>query len=87
MAQSKNSFRHESLQDLQSIQRILKAITKGIGKGRLVFSDEDGELKMEPDGLLNLKVTGESNDSRNRLTIRITWQAEEKAKSKKLSVR
>lgn len=83
MRQSKNNFRHESLQDTKTIQEILKSITKGIAKGKLSFSDEDGEIVMEPEGLLNLKVTASQDESRHRLNIRITWQAEEKVKQKK----
>ena len=83
MRQSKNSFRHESLQDARTIQEILKSITGGIAKGKLSFSDEDGEIVMKPEGLLNLKVTASQDELRHRLDIRITWQAEEKVKRKK----
>ncbi len=83
MRQSKNSFRHESLQDAKTIQDILKAVTKGIAKGRLSFCDEDGEIVMQPNGLLNLKVTASQEDMRNRITLRITWQEEEQVTSKK----
>ena len=84
MRQSKKSFRHESLQDAGTIQDILKSLSKGIAKGKLVFSDEDGEIAMEPEGLLNLKVTASEEEGRHRVNIKITWQAEEKAKQKKL---
>jgi len=83
MRQSKNSFRHESLQDAKTIQEILKSITKGIGKGKLSFSDEDGEIVMQPEGLLNLKITASQDELSHRLSIRVTWQAEETAKKKK----
>ncbi|MCP4129202.1 MAG: amphi-Trp domain-containing protein [Gammaproteobacteria bacterium] len=83
MRQSKNSFRHESLQDTKTIQEILKSITNGVAKGSLSFSDEDGEIIMEPEGLLNLKVTASQDERRHRINIRITWQAEEKVKQKK----
>jgi amphi-Trp domain-containing protein len=83
MRQSKNSFRHESLQDARTIQEILRSINKGIAKGKLSFSDEDGEIVMEPEGLLNLKITASQDELRHRLNIRITWQAEETAKKKK----
>jgi len=83
MRQSKNSFRHESLQDAKTIQEILKSITKGIAKGKLSFSDEVGEIVMEPEGLLNLKVTATQDELQHRLNIRITWQSEEKVKQKK----
>lgn len=83
MQESKNSFRHESLQDAKTIQELLKAITKGIAKGRLVLSDEDGEIVMEPEGLLNLKVTASQDDARHRLNLRITWQADAEIKNNK----
>ncbi len=76
MTQIKN-FKHESLQDRKSIQDILKAITKGIGKGELVFSDDEGEIRLQPQDLLTLKVTARQEDNQNRLDIRIRWQAEE----------
>lgn len=83
MRQSKNSFRHESLQDAKTIQELLKSLSTGIAKGKLSFSDEDGEIVMEPEGLLNLKVTASQDDGRHRVNIRITWQAEENVKKKK----
>ncbi|MEE2730360.1 MAG: amphi-Trp domain-containing protein [Pseudomonadota bacterium] len=78
MAQIKNSFKHESLQDQKSIQDILKAVTKGIAKGELVFSDDEGEIVLQPEGLLALKVSARQEDGQNRLDIRIRWQSEER---------
>ena len=83
MRQSKNSFRHESLQDAKTIQELLKTLSKGIAKGRLSFSDEDGEIVMQPEGLLNLKVTATQDEGRHRVNIRITWQADDEVKQKK----
>ena len=80
---SKESFKHESLHDAKSIQDVLKAVTKGMAKGKLTFSDEDGEILMEPEGLLNLKVTATQDETQNRVNIRITWQSEEKPKRRK----
>ena len=83
MAQGKNNFRYESLQDTKSIQRVLKSITKGIASGSLTFSDEDGEILMEPKGLLNLKLTATKDDDRRRITVRITWQDDDKSQRQK----
>lgn len=83
MTQSKQTFRHESLQDSKSIQSILKSITKGIAKGTIVLSDDEGEIVMEPGGLLNLKVTARREELSDRLDIRISWQTEEKEVQKK----
>ncbi|MEW8341521.1 MAG: amphi-Trp domain-containing protein, partial [Candidatus Thiodiazotropha taylori] len=73
MRQGKKSFRHESLQDCASIERLLKSITQGIGKGSLVLSDDEDEMELKPDGLLQLKVTASQDSEKHRLSLRITW--------------
>lgn len=77
MSQGKSSFRHESLQDVRSIQELLKAITKGIAKGRVELSDEEDEILLEPQGLLHLKVTARKDETRSRIDLRITWQGDD----------
>ena len=84
MRHGKNSFRHESLQDQASIQKILEAITQGIAKGKLTFSDEDDKMVMKPEGLLHLKLTASQEDNRQRINIRISWE-EEHSKARKKS--
>lgn len=75
MKPEKNLFRHESLQSIKGAQEILKAITKGLAKGVLSFSDGDGEIRLTPKGLINLKVTVRKEDDYHRLDIRLSWQA------------
>ena len=89
MRNGKKSFRHQSLQDEKSIQDILKSITSGIAKGKITFSDEDEKIVMRPEGLLDLKVTATQEENRNRFSIRISWQVEEKTvnRKKQLSVK
>jgi amphi-Trp domain-containing protein len=89
MKRKKNSFRHESLQNRDSIQAILNALTEGIAKGKVTFSDDDDNISMTPDGLLNLKLTVSQEENRNRINLRITWEDREKKALKKsrLSVR
>jgi len=89
MKRRKNSFRHESLQNRDSIQAILKALTEGIAKGKVTFSDDDDSISMTPDGLLNLKLTVSQEDNRNRINLRITWddQKGKALKKSRLSVR
>jgi amphi-Trp domain-containing protein len=76
MKHGKSSFRHESLQDRKSIRAILKALLDGIDKGKLSFSDADDEIVMQPQGLMNVRITASQEDNRNRVNLRITWQAE-----------
>ena len=89
MRNGKKSFRHQSLQDEKSIQGILQAITSGIARGKITFSDEDEKIVMRPEGLLELKVTATQEENRNRFNIRISWQVEDdgEKKGKSLSVK
>ena len=86
MRNGKKNFRHQSLQDDKSIQAILKAITSGIAKGKITFSDEDDKIVMRPEGLLDLKVTAAQEDNRNRFNIRISWQVDDSSEKKKKSL-
>jgi len=83
MKRSKQSFRHESLQDAKTIKGILKALTDGLASGKLTFSDAEDSIELEPRGLMNLKITASQEDNLNRVNLRITWQSEEKSKSDK----
>lgn len=76
MPAQKNQFRHDSIQDAESIQHLIKAVAKGLKKGKLTFEDEDGEIVLRPEGLLNFKLTASKEDGRNRLTLRVSWQEE-----------
>ncbi|MTI45944.1 amphi-Trp domain-containing protein [Roseibium hamelinense] len=80
MMERKDRFRHESLQDKKSIQQLLNAISKGIAKGEISFSDEEGGIVLEPDGLMNLKVTASNDDNRCRIDVRVTWTPETNGK-------
>lgn len=82
MRREKNSFRHDSLQDAKTISKILAALTDGVAKGKLVFTDEDDKIVMKPDGLLELKVRASREEDRQRVNIRISWKVEDKPKSK-----
>lgn len=87
MLEQKKRFRHESLQDKKSIQNILNAVAKGLAKGELSFSDEDGKMVMTPQDLLNLKLTASENEAHKRIDIRISWYSEEEpVKKGKLKV-
>ena len=89
MKRRKTSFRHESLQNKDSIQAILKALTDGIADGKVTFSDDDDTLSMKPGGLLNLKLTASQEDNRNSINLRLKWEGKKQKplKKKALSVR
>ncbi len=83
MANNKHNFRHESLQDSKGMQEILKAISRGISKGKLTFSDDENDTIMTPEGLMHLKVTADEYDAQHHLNIRISWHSEDKKLRKK----
>lgn len=66
-------FRHESLQDSESVQTLLNAVVEGISKGKIVLEDEDGTMVMKPKGLANLKISASQDEKKNRLYVRLTW--------------
>ncbi len=76
-------FRHESLQDKDSVKALLKAVMNGIAAGKLTLSDDDASLVMEPADLLRLRVNASVDEERNKIDIRITWQGEASTLSKK----
>ena len=80
---SKTEFKHEALLDPSDIQDVLKALSKGLGKGRLEFSDDKGTLSLDPQGLLYLKVTASEEDDRQQVDIKIRWEKKPKALNKK----
>lgn len=87
MRQDKKSFRHESLQDAAAIREILTAISDAIAAGKVSFSDADDRIVMRPEGLLHMKVTASQEEDRDRISIRVSWQVEEKRAKKKKSLR
>lgn len=74
MDNDKSRFQHESLQDCKSVKGLLQAITDGLSKGRLQFSDESGHIDMAPQGLLHLKVRASKEDGKNSLKLSVQWQ-------------
>ena len=83
MRKSKDSFRHESLQDGQTIQGILQALSEGLAAGKIELSDEEDQMVLKPEGLLHLKLTASQEDNQNRINLRVTWQSRDKKPKKK----
>ena len=87
MKQDKKSFRHESLQDAKSIEKILAAISESLGKGKLKFSDEEDEITFQPEGLMKLKISASQDANEQSFTIKVGWQLNnDKLKNKTLKV-
>jgi amphi-Trp domain-containing protein len=74
MKDESNRFRHESLQDSRAIARYLTALADGIEKGTLQFRDQQGELTLEPNGMIRFAVNADRKSERNQLSIKLSWK-------------
>ncbi len=83
MKQPKKNFRHDSLQDRQSILKILHAVTEGLEQGNLVLSDDADEIALSLSGLMQLKLTASQEDNKYTLALKVSWQTEDRKPAKK----
>jgi len=83
MKNDNNDFRHESLQDRETIVELLSSLQQGLSKGTLSFSDEDNEITLKPSALLNLTINASASNELNVLDVRISWQNNDADKLRK----
>lgn len=83
MKNGNNTFRHQSLQDSETIAEILSSLQRGLSNGTLKFSDEKNEITLKPSGLLNLTVKASSDSGFNVLDVRVSWSSNKPNKLKK----
>jgi amphi-Trp domain-containing protein len=83
-----DDFRHESVQDRQSIVKYLQAITAGIEQGQLELGTNEHSLTLEPSGMLELLVRAKRKRGRVRLGIELYWREDvEEAGAETLEIR
>lgn len=70
----KREFRHESMQDRESIVAYLDALRSAIADGEVKFQDEQGEISLVPRGLIHFEVEASHKRDRRRLTLQFTWK-------------
>lgn len=69
-----DDFRHESVQDAQSIVKYLQAVTRGIEQGHIELGTADQMLKLEPAGMLELQVRAKRKGGRVKLALKLAWR-------------
>jgi amphi-Trp domain-containing protein len=72
-----NEFKHESLQDCDSIVKYLQAIGDGFSKGNLSLANGGEGMRLEPSGLLRLDLKAKRKDGRIKLSLKISWKEPE----------
>lgn len=68
------SFKHESLQDLDSIIAYLEAVRDGFAKKRLTLTDEEHEMILEPKGLIRFDLEAKCKGQGCKLTLKFSWK-------------
>ncbi|MBF0531233.1 MAG: amphi-Trp domain-containing protein [Deltaproteobacteria bacterium] len=66
-------FKHESLEDVESIINYLSALKEGFETGALRFSSDDQILILKPQGLVNMDVDVRRKGDEVRLAVRLRW--------------
>lgn len=74
MVSKKKTFEHDSLQDLQTIVHYLNAVTEGFRNGKLNLKGREGEIVLQPHGLIRLELRASERADRSRLDLRFTWK-------------
>lgn len=77
---SKTEFKHESLLTADDVRSLLEALSNGLTEGKLEFSDEhEGSLRIEPEGLLHVKVEASEEEQKQQFEIKVRWERQAKA--------
>lgn len=67
-------FKHESIEDRESVVRYLKALIDGIEKGHLALDSGDQSFVLEPQGLLKIEIRARRKSGRVKTTLKFSWR-------------
>ncbi len=71
---SAEEFKHESLQDKESIVQYFNAISEGFSKGKLAFANREKQIIFEPKGLLKLDVKAKRKSDKIKFSLKVSWK-------------
>ncbi|HGG56328.1 MAG TPA: amphi-Trp domain-containing protein [Nannocystis exedens] len=77
MASDNQEFRHESLEDRQSIAKYLNALSEAFANGNLTFGHNGQAIELEPRGLLKFDVKASRKRGAVKVSLRLAWQEDE----------
>lgn len=67
-------FKHESLQDLDTIISYLEAVREGFAQRRLTFTEQDRQIVLEPRGLVRFDLEAKCKGQGCKLTLKFAWK-------------
>ena len=77
MSRSIDRFKHESLQDAESIVTYLQALAEGFAKGSVCLASNGNELWLEPQGLLRMRVEAKRDGDQTKVVMKVSWRNED----------
>lgn len=69
-----DEFKHESLQDAQSVSKYLRALIEGLESGYLEFGNDDGEMELHPRGLLGMELRAKCKGGQAKVQLKLAWR-------------
>jgi len=76
MSSIDDRFKHESLQDGDSIVRYINALSEGFQSGALLFCSDNKRLVLKPQGLVGLNVEAKKKGNEIKLALKFRWTEE-----------
>ncbi len=70
---SDQEFKHESIQDCQTIVKYLQALSDGFENKKLNLSSDGRNIIVTPGGLLKMEVKARKKADRVKLTLKLSW--------------
>lgn len=67
-------FKHESMQDLDTIIAYLEAVREGFAQRRLTFTDADRQMVLEPRGLIRFDLEAKCKGQGCKLILKFAWK-------------
>lgn len=74
LKKSENEFRHESLEDAETVKKYLDAINDGLGSGHISLGSHDEEIILTPKGLINLKIKAKKKKGESEVSLKLSWK-------------
>lgn len=79
-------FKHESLEDRNSVLKYLNAIKNGIEQGRLTLGSDDQLLIFEPKKRMRFEVSVKRHHARVTMNVDISWQEDDPSQREELII-
>ncbi len=75
---AEGTFKHDSLQDRESVQQYLNILQQAFASGHLRLRMGDKLLELEPGEMIEFTLEAKTKGDRRKLSLKFTWKDEEK---------